>query len=153
MGTMQIIGESPLAQSGPALFRKGVGTIFPARDTLVTVPGIHATQRMVLVDHLNAQRTQAQQPCLTSAEAETAWTESVDLFFEEDGILIRPDPDYMPLAFEADELLQTLTSKHNIKFLQATNERVGQAIKERGECWRISPLPKSPEEIKEMIRN
>ena len=153
MGTMQIIGKSPLAPSGPALFCKGPGTVFPARDTLVTVPGIHATQRMALVDHLNALRTQAQQPHLTSAEAEAAWTESVDLFFEEDGILIRPDPDHMPLAFEADELLQTLTSKHNIKFLQATNERVGQAIKERGECWRISPLPKSIEEIKEMIRN
>jgi hypothetical protein len=28
---------------------------------------------------------------------------------------------------------------------------VREAIKRRGECWRISPLPRSPEEMKEMI--
>jgi hypothetical protein len=149
---MQIIGDSPLAPKGPGLFRKGLGTVFPTMDMLVTLPGIHASQRMAFVDHLNAMRMQSGQSELAPDAAEEAWTKSVDLFFEEDCILIRPDPDNMPLAFEADELLQALTSKHNIKFLQVTNERVGQAIKARGECWRISPLPTSSEAIKEMIR-
>ena len=148
---IQIVGDSPLLSRGPALFRKGLGTIFPAWDTLVTVPGIHASQRLAFVEYLNAQRTKAGQPLLTPGEEDEAWAKSVDLFFENDTILIRPDPDNMPLAFEADELLQALVSKQKIRFLQATNERVRHAIRERGEYWRICPLPKSRAEIQQMI--
>ena len=70
---------------------------------------------------------------------------------EDDTILIRPDPDNMPLAFEADELLQELVPKHRIKFLGVRNEKVRDAIKQRGEWWRISLLPKTPDEMKQMI--
>ena len=31
------------------------------------------------------------------------------------------------------------------------NEQVRTAIKQRGECWRISPLPKTPDEMRQMI--
>ncbi len=151
--TLQIIGESPLLSGGPDLFRKGLGTIFPAWNTLVTVAGIHASQRLAFIEHLNARRAEAGQPELTSDEQEALWAQSVDLFFEANALLIRPDPDNMPLAIAADDLLQTLVSKQNIRFLQATNEQVRQKIKERGESWRISPLPRSIEEIKEMIHN
>ena len=58
----------------------------------------------------------------------------------------------MPLAFEADELLQEIVPKHRINFLGVLNEKVREAIKKRGDWWRITPLPKSPEEMKQMIR-
>jgi hypothetical protein len=148
---LEILGESPLQSGGPDLFRKCVGTIFPFWQVLVVLPGIHATQRVAFVEHMNAQRTREGQPSMSEAEEEAAWTNSVDLFFEPDSILIRPDPDNMNSAFAADDLLQTLASKQRIRFLQATNERVRQAIKARGECWRISPLPKSIAEIRSMI--
>ena len=57
----------------------------------------------------------------------------------------------MSLAFAADELLQKLYSKKQIKFLYVMNPLVREAIKRRGECWRISPLPRSPEEMARMI--
>ncbi len=119
----------------------------------MTVPGIHAWQRAAFEEHANKQRAAAGKPALSEEEMDAACEGSVDLFFEGGTVLIRPDPGNMELAFQADELLQTLTSKQNIKFLQATNARVLQAIKERGECWRISPLPQSVEEIKKMILN
>ena len=66
-------------------------------------------------------------------------------------MLIRPDPNNMQLMFRADELLQELVSKHHIKFLLVRNEKVRAAIKQRGEYWRISPLPKTPEAMRQMI--
>jgi hypothetical protein len=83
----------------------------------------------------------------------TEWQLSVDLIMDQDAILIRPDPENMPLAFEADELLQELVSKQSIKFLNVMNDRIRMAIKERGENWRIAPLPQSPEEMKRMIQS
>jgi len=38
-----------------------------------------------------------------------------------------------------------------VRFLLVRNEKVRAAIKQRGECWRISPLPKTPDEMKQMI--
>jgi hypothetical protein len=57
----------------------------------------------------------------------------------------------MALAFQADELLQQLVPKHRVRFLLVRNEKVRTAIKQRGECWRISPLPKTPNEMRQMI--
>ena len=57
----------------------------------------------------------------------------------------------MDAGFRADELLQQLVPKHRVKFLLVRNEQVRAAIKQRGECWRISPLPKTPDEMKRMI--
>jgi hypothetical protein len=57
----------------------------------------------------------------------------------------------MALAFLADELLQRLIAKHRIRFLGVLNERVREAIKQRGELWRITPLPITSEEMRAMI--
>ena len=77
----------------------------------------------------------------------------MDLIFDANRILIRPDPEHMDLAFAADELLQELVSKRDIKFLFVMDRKVRDAIKARGECWRISPLPQSHEDIRRLIEN
>lgn len=149
---LRIIGEHPLARDASNRLRSRIGTIFPHSGTLVTLPGIHATQRLAYVSALNEQRQQTGQPPLTEAEQMAEWQQSVDLIMDQDAILIRPDPDDMPLAFEADELLQTLVSKQSIKFLNVMNDKVRTAIKERGENWRIAPVPQSPDDMKRMIQ-
>ncbi len=151
--SLEIIGEWPPPASQPGKPTTRPGIIIPPLNVLVTVPGIHAWQRAAYEEHENEKRAEAGRPPLTSEEMDYACQNSVDLFFDNGMILIRPDPGNMKLAFEADELLQTLASKPNIRFLQATNAKVREAIKERGECWRISPLPKSLDEIKQMIAN
>ena len=57
----------------------------------------------------------------------------------------------MGLSFRADDLLQELVPKHRVRFLLVRNQQVRAAIKERGELWRISPLPKTPDEMNRMI--
>jgi len=47
----------------------------------------------------------------------------------------------MELACLADELLQSLVFKRQVKFLSVADHRVREAIKHRGECWRLSAIP------------
>ena len=149
--SIRIIGEHPLARTPEGRLFSRIGTVFPRSRTLVTLPGIHATQRVAYVEALNAKRRRDALPDLTEEEEMSEWQHSVDLIMEEDAILIRPDPENMPLAFEADELLQELVSKIQIKYLNLFNEKVRSAIKQRGENWRIAPVPYSPDEMTHMI--
>lgn len=150
---IRIIGEHPLARNAEGKLVSRIGTVFPRSRTIVTLPGIHATQRLAYVNDLNATRQKANQPALSEEDEMQEYLQSVDLIMDPESILIRPDPENMDLAFEADELLQELVSKQQIKFLNLMNEKVRYAIKERGENWRIAPLPQSPEDMKSMIKS
>jgi hypothetical protein len=149
--TLRIIGEHPFACDGSGKLRSHIATIFPDAPALVTVPGIHATQRFLYLDLLNKERQQQGYPALSEREESAEWENSVDLIIEDGAILIRPDPDRMQTAFEADEVLQEIVPKHKIRFLYVLNEKVRKAIEQRGECWRITPLPKSRAEMVRMI--
>ena len=151
---LQIIGDHPLERDEQGNLRSRIATIFPRGNVLITLPGIHATQRIAYVDHVNRERTAKGLPPLTDDEQFSEWEHAVDLIIDEDGsILIRPDPGRMRLAFEADELLQDIVSKQKIRFLHVLNGKVRDAIKRRGECWRITPLPTSKPEMIRMIEN
>jgi hypothetical protein len=108
-------------------------------------------QRMAYLDLLTAERAAAGQSPISREEALAEWELSVDLVFDEGDVLIRPDPTNMPLAFEADEVLQEVIPKHRIKFLNVRNEKVRKAVERQGECWRIALLPQSLPEMIHMI--
>jgi len=108
-------------------------------------------QRMAYLDLLVAERAAASQPPLSREEESAVWEASVDLVFEEGYVLIRPDPENMPLAFEADDVLQEIIPKDRIKFLNVGNEKVRKAVEREGECWRIAMLPRSLPEMIHMI--
>ncbi len=147
----RIIGDHPLAREPSGKLRSRIGTIFPHSRTIVTLPGIHAMQRMAYLDLLAAEAAAAGRPRMSRDEELAEWEASVDLVFEEGDVLIRPDPENMPLAFEADEVLQEVIPKHRIKFLNVHNEKVRKAIERQGECWRIALLPRSLPEMVRMI--
>ena len=148
---IRIIGEHPLAKDAEGRLKSRIGTVFPHDGVVVTLPGIHATQRLAYLEVVTQDRAREGLPPPTGEEQSALWNSAVDLVVEDPEVLIRPDPDNMPLAFRADEVLQQLVPKHRVRFLYALNPKVRDAIKRRGECWRISPLPRSPEEIKRLI--
>ena len=78
---------------------------------------------------------------MSDQEEMEACASGVDLILEGPTILIRPDPNAMGLAFQADELLQEVSSKRDIRYLETTHAGVREVIKRRGECWRIVPPP------------
>jgi len=146
-----ILGEDPFARTPGGILKVRIATAFPAHDMIVTVPGIHVTQRQAFLDHLDELRRSRAEAPLTREERDKEWALAVDLIVVEDAIQIRPDPNNMDLAFLADELLQRLIAKYRIRFLGILNERVREAIKRRGELWRITPLPITSEEMRAMI--
>ena len=111
----RIIGEHPLAKDADGKLKSRIATVFPYGNTIVTLPGIHATQRMAYVDLLARERSEQGLPPLSREEEDAEWQNSVDLIMEDDTILIRPDPDNMELRFRADELLQELVPKHRVQ--------------------------------------
>src|SRR5262249_40169708 len=104
---LEIIGHNPFARDDPGAALTRIGTLFPEYGVLYTAdPGVHALQRLSFIEHLNSLRSLRALPPLTPDEEEVVCVRSVDLVFESEEVLIRPDPDQIDLAFVADELLQ-----------------------------------------------
>jgi hypothetical protein len=149
--TLRTIGEPLLAKSADGKLKSRIATIFAGKQIIVTLPGIHATQRAAYLQMLSQQRQSAGLPALTEPEETAELSNAVDLVMEGDTVLIRPDPARMDLAFAADEMLQEIVPKEQIKFLHVLDPRVRNAVKRRGENWRITPLPTSADEMRRMI--
>ncbi len=148
---MKILGDPIFARDETGRLKSRIGTLFLRTPGLVTQTGIHATQRIAWIKELNRERQLAGLPKLTNDEIDEEMSRSVDLLFDDQFVLIRPDPYAMDLAFEADDLLQTLVSKRKIRFLNIQHERVRNALCSRGENWRMSRIPCSPEEMNRLI--
>ncbi len=74
--------------------------------------------------------------------------------FQQEGentVLVRMD--YLDRGFLADNQLQRLIPKKQIKFSHLKDKKVRDALKKRGECWRFNPQPHSDEEIKTFVEN
>jgi hypothetical protein len=153
----ELIGPHPFEADKQAVQPAHIGTVFPEFGVLYTQPPpVHAWQRQGFIDWLNAKRAAQSQPALTPEDEDRICANSVDLIFEPNLILIRPDPERMDLAFAADELLQTLVSKQQIskqqiKFLSLSDPRVRESIKNRGEAWRLSSIPRTREGREELL--
>ena len=78
---IEVIGPHPFECDATGRQKTRIGTAFPFWQTLVTLPGLHATQRLAFVDRLNETHRAAGQPPLTSAEEEEVYARSVDLVF------------------------------------------------------------------------
>lgn len=136
---MKILGEPIFSKDGDGRLKSRVGTIFLTDyPGLVTQCGIHAMQRQAWVDEVNRQRSEEGLLALTDDEISRLVAHSVDLLFLDDVVLIRPDPDRMDLALWADDELQKIVSKRKIRFLNTHARRVRDALRARGENWRIA---------------
>jgi hypothetical protein len=143
---LELIGPHPFARAADGTQAVRIGTLFTEAGVLFTQPpGVHAWQRLGFIEHSNRLRAEQGLPPLNPAEEERVSANSVDLIFDADHLLIRPDPQRMDLAFIADEFLQTIVSKRLIKFLTVSDKLVREAIKHRGESWRLSSIPKTRE--------
>ncbi len=150
---MEILGEKILAKDAAGNLVSRIGTMFFKTPGIVTRPGVHAMQRVMWIDKLNADRSAAGLPPLTEEEESAEMMESADLIFTDDCVLIRPDPERMDLALRADEELQKLVSKRQIRYLNTNSVKVRTALCERGENWRMARHPISQEDMERLIVN
>lgn len=148
---MKIIGDEIFARDANGALVSRIGTMFLRGNTLITKKGVHAMQRLMWIEHLNAERAAAGRPALTIEEEKVEIAESVDLIFTDEFVLIRPDPDRMDLALRADEELQKTISKRSIRFLNTNALKVRRSLMERGENWRMARQPISQDDMVELI--
>ena len=144
---MKLIGEKIFARNADGRLASRIGTLFLRTPGLVTTNGIHAMQRVLWLEELSKERP------LTPSEEEAEIAESVDLIFTEDLALIRPNPDRMDLALKADEILQTMVPKLQVRFLNTSSAKVRDALRGRGENWRMARQPISQDDMEAMIEN
>lgn len=142
---MKLIGERIFARDADGNLLSRIGTIFFRTPGLVTKRGIHAMQRVMWLEELAKERE------LTPSEEDAEMAESADLIFTDDQVLIRPNPDRMDLAFKADEVLQTMVSKRQIRFLNTSSAKVRNALRARGENWRMARQPISQDDMATLI--
>lgn len=149
-----VMGEPILTLDDKGELKCRIATIFVKRCVLVTLPGTHATQRAAFTSKLSAQRVAAGGPPLSWKEVGLECEDAVDLTTDGNFIQIRPGHSSMHQVFEADRILQEVggISERRIRILDAREEKVQQAIRQRGEYWRITRLPQSHAEIVQMIQ-
>ena len=149
---MKILGEPIFAKDENGRLKSRVGTIFlTGHPGLVTQCGIHAMQRQAWIDEVNRERSAEGLLELTEDEISSLIAHSVDLLFLDDVVLIRPDPDRMDLALWADEELQKIVSKRQIRFLNTHAKRVRDALRARGENWRMARDARTREAVDRQI--
>lgn len=144
---MKILGEKIFAKDENGNLLSRIGTMFFRTPGLVTTRTVHAVQRMMWLEDINATRAAAGEPPLSPEEEDAELEQSVDLIFTEDCVLIRPDPERMDLALHADEVLRAMVSKRQIRFLNTNSVKVRTALCERGENWRMARKPISDEDM------
>ena len=148
---MKTIGDPIFSKDADGKLLSRIGTIFFRTPGLVTKRGVHAMQRLWWIEELNAAREKEGLPPLTEAEENEEFAQSVDLIFTDEHVLIRPDPERMDLAFRADEELQKLVSKRKIRFMNTHSAKVRNALRARGENWRMVRSPISHEDMAALV--
>ncbi len=150
---MKILGEKIFARDEAGNLVSRVGTLFLRTPGLVTKRGMHAMQRMMWLDEINACREAQGLPRMTREEEDLELEWSVDLVFSEDFVLIRPDPDHMDKALMADDELQKMVSKRKIRFLNTHSAKVRNALRAHGENWRMARSPISQDDMARQIES
>ncbi len=153
------LGESILARNEQGNLKRHIMTLFPRSRFMVTEPStLHGDQCAEYIDYLNSLRAAENVPSLTEEQKEDVINHAVALTIieGEDGrffAIIRPDPNNMQLAFQADEIMQKLLPKFRIFFMHTDDKRIRKAIRERGESWRIQPLPRTKDGMQKTVAN
>lgn len=153
--TLELLGDPLFAKDKNGKLLSRIGTVFLKSGGLVTTRNVHALQRLEWVRHLNSKRAADGYPELDDFDVEAEMAEAVDLIFDDGIVLIRPIPTAagMRLAFLADRIFQQTMSKRNIRFLNIQHKVVKQALRERGEIWRMSAPSLSDEAVRKTIQD
>lgn len=137
---------------GPDLFCRGgdeklcspIASVFPNHGLIVTVKGIHALHAVIAAEFLG--RRMGEESAAESV-VDSVYCDAVALLIRNSSVLIRSDLENMDRIFAADEILQRVVPKGCIQFTGVHLEEVRKQLRKQGESWRISPSPRSVDEI------
>ena len=110
-------------------------------------------QAATMLDYVRERVYEAESRELTAAEEESVYEEAVALLVRDNVVLIRSNPGNMERMFAADDVLRGLAPKERVQFTGSHLPEVRRELRRRGECWRMSPRPRSGREISSYVRN
>jgi hypothetical protein len=145
------IGPDFFAVDENGEFLSHIGSVFPRYRAIVTVRGIHAHHISIMTEFLKP-RTAKEDRIEASELEELICLDAVPLVFRGDLIIVRADPAGMENVFAADQILQSFFPKERIQFTGLNIPAIRMEFRRRGECWRMSPPPRSVEEICRYVR-
>ena len=82
MSRLTTLGDDIFARTSDGKLKSRIATLFPATGTLVTLPGIHFTQRTLYLNWLEERRKQDGLSPLSKEERSLAWWGGVDLIVD-----------------------------------------------------------------------
>jgi len=144
---------------GPDFFAKDekgellspIASVFPKYNTIVTVRGIHAYHFLIMLELVKRNLPSKGLPDIEELEREIS-RDAVSLLLRGSLILVRSDPADMEHVFAADQILQSFFPKEQIQFTGLHIPEVRESLRQRGESWRVSPTPRSVQEISCYVR-
>ncbi len=156
----KLVGAHPLAtdEQGPAPVAQS-GRSSQAAHAVVTLPGmIHFSQREAHLDLLDAERKERGRPPFADEERNVELEKAVDLIIEEDKsgngerkVLIHANPTRCRWPWPPTTCSRNSFPARQVRFLNVRNQKIRDALKRRGQVWRITPLPTTHAEMEAMI--
>jgi hypothetical protein len=144
---------------GPDFFAKDekgdllspIASVFPKHRAIVSVRGIHAYHASIMLEFLKQRSPEKDLRAIEEREAEI-YQDAVSLLIRDSLIVVRSDPADMERVFAADQILQFFFPRERIQFTGLHIPQIRRQLRRRGESWRMSPTPKSVEEICSHVR-
>ena len=129
-------------------FTNTIATIYPKFCLMViSRGGIHADQIFVAEAYLKESLPEADKNFLL----DELFKVMVSLNFNGDKLVIRMELSKIELAQVADEMLQRLLPKNRIQFTGLHLSEVRNALRLRGEIWRMAPAPVGEDDYSNLI--
>ncbi len=147
-----IIGPDFFSEDENGKLLSPIASVFPKYNTIISIRGIHAMHASMMVDFLKAKRKQSGLEDLSEDQELSVYLDAVALVIRDAFLLIRSDPENMDHVFAADEIIQSLVPKERIQFTGLHLAQVRKSLRKRGESWRMSPAPRSVQEICRYVR-
>jgi hypothetical protein len=128
-----------------------IASVFPKHRTIVSVRGIHAYHASIMLELLKQRSPEKDLREIEEREPDI-YQDAVSLFFRGTLIQVRSDPAGMERVFAADQILQLFFPRERIQFTGLHIPEIRKQLRQRGESWRMSPTPRSVEEICSHVR-
>jgi hypothetical protein len=123
-----------------------IASVFPKYRTIVSVRGIHAYHASIMLELLKRRSPEKDLREIEKCELDI-YQDAVSLFIRDALILVRSDPSDMEHIFAADQILQFFFPRERIQFTGLHIPEIRRQLRLRGESWRMSPTPRSIEEV------
>jgi hypothetical protein len=150
-----VLGDPLLKQDTAGKLLSTMAEVYPLLNVIITGNKTHGELHLGLINIIKKEIEEKGLDPLTQEESSEIAADGVAVMADRDNIYIRPNGD-MNQVFKADEILEKAMgydSRPKIKIQEVLDDVVRQAIRERGESWRMTAIPKSTKETIAMIKN